>query len=35
MDTGDPAPKVIPAMEDAPSNSQEPPLDAPNGEIET
>ena len=32
VDTEDPSPEVIPEVEDAPSNSQEPPLDAPNGE---
>ena len=35
VDTEDPAPEVIPEVEDAPSNSQEPPLDAPNGEMES
>ena len=35
VDTGDTAREVIPAVEDAPSVSQEPSLDAPNGEIES
>ena len=35
VDTEDPAPEAIPAVEDAPSNSQEPPLDAPNDKIES